>query len=82
MKNFLKEAVSVIPSKRQLDWFEVGFYAFIHFGVNTYTDQEWGHGDEPEEISVFYTYAIFFIVLKIYLHVHKINFNQSPPHIW
>ena len=50
MKNFLKEAVSVVPSKRQLDWFDVGFYAFVHFGVNTYTNQEWGHGDEPEEI--------------------------------
>lgn len=50
MKNFLKEAVSVVPSKRQLDWFDVGFYAFVHFGVNTYTDKEWGNGDEPEEI--------------------------------
>lgn len=50
MKNFLKEAVSVVPSKRQLDWFDVGFYAFAHFGVNTYTDREWGEGDEPESI--------------------------------
>ena len=50
MKNFLKEAVSVVPSKRQLDWFNVGFYACVHFGVNTYTNREWGLGDEPESI--------------------------------
>lgn len=50
MKNFLKEAAHVVPSKRQLKWFEMGFYAFIHFGVNTYTGSEWGEGTELEEI--------------------------------
>ena len=50
MEKFLQEAVSVVPSKRQLAWFDMGFYAFIHFGVNTFTDSEWGTGDEPESI--------------------------------
>ncbi len=50
MINFLKEAASVVPSKRQLDWFEMERYAFIHFGVNTYTDREWGEGNEPEAV--------------------------------
>ena len=50
MKNFLKAAAHVKPSQRQLDWFETGFYAFIHFGVNTFTDREWGDGTEDEAI--------------------------------
>ncbi len=50
MQNFIEEAANVLPSKRQLEWFDVGFYAFIHFGVNTYTNREWGDGDESEQI--------------------------------
>lgn len=50
MEKFLREAAQVVPSKRQLDWFQMGFYAFIHFGVNTFTDREWGEGTEPEAV--------------------------------
>lgn len=50
MIDFLKEAARVVPSERQLMWYDTNFYAFIHFGVNTFTDKEWGTGDEPESI--------------------------------
>ena len=35
-----------IPSEKQLHWQEMEMYAFIHYSMNTYTDQEWGFGNE------------------------------------
>ncbi|HSB28110.1 MAG TPA: alpha-L-fucosidase, partial [Pyrinomonadaceae bacterium] len=38
------------PSRRQLLWHEMEFYGFLHFTVNTFTDKEWGYGDESPTI--------------------------------
>ncbi len=44
------EPVGAVPSRRQIEWSELGFYNFLHFTVNTFTDKEWGYGDEDPAI--------------------------------
>ncbi len=38
------------PSPRQLAWHKMQFDGFIHFGMNTFTNKEWGNGSENPNI--------------------------------
>jgi alpha-L-fucosidase len=44
------EPFGPVPSERQLAWHEMEYYMFVHFTVNTFTDKEWGYGDENESV--------------------------------
>ena len=44
------EACGPVPSANQLRWQDMEMYAFIHYSLNTYTDQEWGFGNESLEL--------------------------------
>ena len=40
--------VHPLPHDRQVKWMETEFYAFFHYGMNTFTGSEWGNGNEDE----------------------------------
>ena len=42
--NRLDFYTSITPSTRQLEIQSLGFYAFLHFGMNTFLDKEWSDG--------------------------------------
>lgn len=46
----LDMASRVVPTPQQKAWQELEMTAFLHFTVNTFTDLEWGHGDESPSI--------------------------------
>lgn len=37
------------PTERQLRWQDYELGMFCHFGMNTFTDVEWGEGDDPPD---------------------------------
>ena len=39
-----------LPNANQLRWQDMEMYAFIHYSLNTYTDQEWGFGNEDPKL--------------------------------
>jgi alpha-L-fucosidase len=45
-EQIVRKAAVVTPSPRQLVWQQNEFIAFVHFGMNTFMDREWGQGNE------------------------------------
>lgn len=45
-----------VPTERQVKWNETEFYAFYHYGMNTYTGLEWGNGNE--DVNLFAPTAV------------------------
>lgn len=39
-----------VPNENQMRWQEMEYYAFVHYSLNTYTDQSWGYGNEDVKL--------------------------------
>ena len=44
------QTYGAVPSGPQIAWHLMGYTSFLHFTVNTFTDKEWGYGDEDPDV--------------------------------
>ncbi|WP_455672121.1 alpha-L-fucosidase [Phocaeicola sp.] len=50
MEQKVDMASRLVPTKQQLEWQQMEFTCFLHFGINTFTGREWGDGKEDPAI--------------------------------
>lgn len=50
MNDLERRLTEIRPSKRQIQWQQLEFYGFIHYGLNQFTGREWGTGQETPQI--------------------------------
>lgn len=43
-------ASRLVPTPQQLEWQQMEFTCFLHFGINTFTGREWGDGTEDPNL--------------------------------
>ena len=49
-ETIIRKAAKLAPSPRQLRWQKLELTAFFHFGINTFTNKEWGNGKEDPKL--------------------------------
>jgi len=50
MEQKVDMASRLVPTRQQLEWQQMEFTCFLHFGMNTFTGNEWGDGKEDPAI--------------------------------
>ncbi len=48
--DIIRKAAHIVPTERQLKWQQLELTTFFHFGINTFTDREWGTGKEAPSL--------------------------------
>lgn len=49
-QEIITKAANIIPTPQQYEWQKLEYIGFLHFGMNTFTDREWGEGTEDPKL--------------------------------